>query len=164
MTRKLKPKTGFAARLIEARGGMSREQFAKLLGVPVTTLGNWERGDTEPPQDVLVRIHQALSVSLDWLLTGDDPSAPPADLAAAFDEDLLGLVVEGILAVYAEANARLPHRELGRLAARTQRDVLAACEGDTDPGARKAALRMALQQLRRDLQAPASDGQSKRRA
>lgn len=36
--------TSFTPRVIRARLGMTQEQFAKALGIPVATLRNWEQG------------------------------------------------------------------------------------------------------------------------
>jgi len=35
-------------RVVRSRLGMTQEEFAKLLGVPVGTLRNWEQGIREP--------------------------------------------------------------------------------------------------------------------
>lgn len=76
----------------------------------------------------------------------------------------MGLALEGLRVAYREEGARIDDRNAGALAARLYADVMAACAGDDDPGARRGALRMALQQLRRDLQAAPSADQGKRLA
>ncbi|AUN31277.1 helix-turn-helix domain-containing protein [Niveispirillum cyanobacteriorum] len=81
MARPLKPETAFAARLIEARLPIERDEFAQLLGVPKTTLGNWERGRAFPPEDMLRAIRQQTGVSLDWLITGEGEMRPSQELA-----------------------------------------------------------------------------------
>ncbi|MBB4287408.1 helix-turn-helix domain-containing protein [Roseospira goensis] len=84
------------------------------------------------------------------------PPAPPA-----LDGRLLGMCFEGIKRTYKEANARIDDRSAGIMAARLYEDVLAATADDPDPEpARRAALRMGLQHLRRDLQTPASPAAS----
>ena len=141
MAKPLLPRTDFAARLIEVRGNTSRRAFAAELGVPLTTLAGWEQGVRFPPPDILLSLRQR-GVSIDWLLTGT-PSPGPVE--AAFDEELLGQVIKGVLDTLGE----LPPRDLGQLAARMYRDILSACAGDSTPAARTAALRMALTLLRR---------------
>jgi transcriptional regulator with XRE-family HTH domain len=174
MARPAKPHTPFAARLIEARSSLSREEFANLLAVPLSTLRNWEQGKAVPPHEALARIREVLDVSLDWLLTGEgerikgpsllEPLAKLGATPAALDADLMGFVLEGVQTVYREENSRIDPRNAGRLAARIYDDIVAACQGDDDPAARKAALRMALQQLRRDLHAHDGTTETKRQA
>lgn len=44
--------------VIRARTGMSQKEFAKLVGVSVDTLQNWEQGRRQPagPSAVLIRV------------------------------------------------------------------------------------------------------------
>ena len=71
MSRKLKPATPFAERLVQARGDRSRQEVAEALGCPVSTLANYEQGRTFPDQPMLAKMRDVLGVSLDWLLTGE---------------------------------------------------------------------------------------------
>ncbi|ACI98503.1 phage-related hypothetical protein [Rhodospirillum centenum SW] len=79
----------------------------------------------------------------------------------AVDEDLMGLLVDGIIAVYREENVGLPPRDLGRQAARMHADLVGAYD---DPNDRKVAVKGMLAQLRRDLREAPVGAESKRRA
>ncbi|MQX36861.1 hypothetical protein [Roseospira navarrensis] len=83
------------------------------------------------------------------------PPVPEAATSAGqpLDGALLGLCFEGIKRTYRDVNARIDDRSAGVMAARLYDDVVAATAGEPDPeSARRIALRLALQQLRRDLQ------------
>jgi len=85
--------------------------------------------------------------------------AAPGEIG--LDEELMGRLVDGILKVYKEEGVRLPPIDLGRLVARFQADLVAAYD---DPDERKVGLKLALQQLRRDLRAhPAADQSNSKR-
>lgn len=75
MSRKtVEPKTPLAARLTETRlelGFSERDPFAKVLGVSMAMLGNYERGNNVPDANVLARYQREFSVNINWLLTGD---------------------------------------------------------------------------------------------
>ena len=60
----------FAKRLRELRGEVSREEFAKLIGVTPRTLINYEQGERLPKIDVIKLICSQLDVSSDWLISG----------------------------------------------------------------------------------------------
>lgn len=52
----------------------SRRAFARRLGQPPSTYDGWERGDNQPPVDVLAQIAAAYpEVSREFLLTGRGP-------------------------------------------------------------------------------------------
>lgn len=86
MARPLKPKTPMAARLIEVRGVMDRDEFASLLGVPTSTLANYEQGERAPPIEVLRAIRQRTGVSLDWLIMGEGEMRPSQEIPPASPE------------------------------------------------------------------------------
>ncbi len=52
------------ARLKEARGSMSQERFAALIGVVGRTVAAWERGESTPKADTLARIAAATGRSV----------------------------------------------------------------------------------------------------
>ena len=72
----------------------------------------------------------------------------------------MGLLVDGIMAVYKDVNVGLPPRDLGRLAERMRGDLV---ESYTDPDERRVAVKGMLRQLRRSLQEAPVDAGSKRR-
>jgi transcriptional regulator with XRE-family HTH domain len=50
------------------KAGLKAEKAATELGVSITTLFNWERGDTAPDADKLVLMARTYGVSADYLL------------------------------------------------------------------------------------------------
>jgi len=60
----------------EARG-ISQLGLAKQVGVPFQRVSEWERGVVSPSARYLRAIANALSVSLDWLLSGRGPMEIP---------------------------------------------------------------------------------------
>ncbi len=155
MPRPLKPETAFSARLVDARRCMSREKFARLLEVPKSTLGNWERGRTFPPPEMLIKMAKVLNVSLDWLIAGCGERRPVMACgesqpwsAPRLDEELHGHIVEGVMTVYKEEEASLLPRHLGQHAARIHADLMAAYDA---PEERQIGLKLALEHLRQEL-------------
>ncbi len=51
--------------------GFKPEQAAAELGVSITTLFNWERGDTNPDADKIKAMSSLYKVSSDYLLAMD---------------------------------------------------------------------------------------------
>jgi transcriptional regulator with XRE-family HTH domain len=60
-------------RLKSLRGKTTQADFAKELGIPLNTLGRYERGVNNPDLDFLVILHAKFGVSLDWLVLGERP-------------------------------------------------------------------------------------------
>jgi len=54
----------------EAKGDPTRAEFSERLGFSAASLGNYERGDTQPDAAALVAYREVWSVNLEWLLTG----------------------------------------------------------------------------------------------
>ena len=51
-----------------ARNGMTKEKFASLLGISVSTVKNWQNGRTEIPASKIIKIAILFNVSTDYLL------------------------------------------------------------------------------------------------
>jgi len=51
-------------RLIRDRRGEDREEFANNLDVTAETVGNWERGETQPREDLQEALHDAIPPNL----------------------------------------------------------------------------------------------------
>jgi len=66
--------TGIVSRIGEVidRKGLKRAEFYKI--VPSGTLSNWKTKGQEPGVFTLYKVAVFLGVSLDWLLTGEDPA------------------------------------------------------------------------------------------
>jgi len=59
-------------RIRELRGfDMQQVDFARMLGVSQSQLSKYERGESEPPLGVLVRLRKRFGKSLDWIVTGE---------------------------------------------------------------------------------------------
>ena len=52
--------------------GFGQKEFAKKMGVPISTFSYWERDLGEPTAFSLIVIGDALGVSVDWLLDRTD--------------------------------------------------------------------------------------------
>lgn len=69
----------FRERLFELRrqAGLSQEELAGLLGITRQAVQKWEAGTSRPDMDNLVSLADYFKVSLDFLVTGKEPSSPP---------------------------------------------------------------------------------------
>jgi len=67
------------SRIKKARetAGISQLGLARQIGVPFQRVSEWERGVVSPSARYLKAIAEALSVSLDWLLSGRGPMEVP---------------------------------------------------------------------------------------
>lgn len=80
--------------------GIKRPAFAEMLGIPYTTLRNYEKDKREPGSDTLIIMSRALNVSVDYLIGIEDNSeditplqAELIDLTANMsDDDLRALI------------------------------------------------------------------------
>ena len=61
----------------EARG-LSQKELAAILRINVSTLSRHERGEASPRFDELLALREALGVSLDFLMAGEEPVGLPA--------------------------------------------------------------------------------------
>ena len=70
----------FRERLFDLRrqAGLSQEELANLLGVTRQAVQKWEAGTSRPDMDNLVSLADYFKVSLDFLVTGREPTPPPA--------------------------------------------------------------------------------------
>lgn len=65
-------------RMREARlriPGLKPRDVARAIGVPNTRVHLWEAGRSNPPLELLIPIARVLQVSLEWLVTGEEPSS-----------------------------------------------------------------------------------------
>ena len=69
----------FRDRLFDLRrqAGLSQEELAGLLGITRQAVQKWEAGTSRPDMDNLVSLADYFKVSLDFLVTGKEPSSPP---------------------------------------------------------------------------------------
>ncbi len=57
--------------------GLSQEALAEQIGVSRQAVSKWETGEATPEVGKLSLLAQALHVSVDWLLSEDEPEAEP---------------------------------------------------------------------------------------
>lgn len=76
---------GRIAAIRRARG-LSQAQLAKLLKISPSTMGMYEQGRREPSVQIIVALSRQLSVSTDFLLTGQAVSPEEADLLSSLLE------------------------------------------------------------------------------
>ena len=69
-----KPKPPQGTRLAELRkdAGLSQYELANYVGVPQANIAFWERSEKPPRSDVLPKMAQALGVTVEDLIVGDE--------------------------------------------------------------------------------------------
>lgn len=68
----------FSSRLVARRkelGYHTRKMFADAIGISLNTITAYERGTVEPGAAKLVEVAKFLDVSIDWLVTGSEPTS-----------------------------------------------------------------------------------------
>lgn len=56
--------------ILETKFGNNNSEFARSVGVAVTSLNRWVIGEADPSRTNLVKIAEVAEVSLEWLATG----------------------------------------------------------------------------------------------
>ncbi|WP_127115246.1 helix-turn-helix domain-containing protein [Shimia sediminis] len=87
----------FGDRLAAARGfaGLNQEEFARRLGVKLSTARGWEDDTNEPRANKLQMMAGLLNVSVGWLLTGEgDGGLNAPDVAGDGMPDMAGILIE----------------------------------------------------------------------
>lgn len=74
----IKTMTGFER--FRRKALISRAQLAEMLGMTVTTVGNWENGKSFPTTETLKRLAKLYGVTADELLRTDYPDNDLSDL------------------------------------------------------------------------------------
>jgi len=77
-------------RQIIAKAGISTSQFALRCGVPQRVLSYYEHG-RKPTAEAALRIARAANVSLEWLISGEEP---PTDAIRSIDVEKLKTAIE----------------------------------------------------------------------
>jgi len=67
---------GLPNRIKLLRGAHTQKEFGELLGVSKATVSKYESGINIPSSDILKKIASVGNKSIEWLLRGDQPSAP----------------------------------------------------------------------------------------
>ncbi|CAA0230171.1 helix-turn-helix transcriptional regulator [Tenacibaculum maritimum] len=82
-------KIGLGKRIKILRGerNISQDELAKKIGVHTNHLSRYERDLTSPSIDVVIKMAEALGVSIDFLIFGDmKPSLNDKDLVSLFNK------------------------------------------------------------------------------
>ena len=74
----------FGDRLESLRGSDSQKEFARKLGIPLTSYTNWVGGTSTPKMEYIIQLCTKLGVSADWLLGLS--ASPPAQPARKVDD------------------------------------------------------------------------------
>ena len=61
---------------LRTRAGMTQRQLAKDLHVGLSAIGMYEQGRRTPSVEILIQMATLFGVSLDYLITGKEFSAP----------------------------------------------------------------------------------------
>ncbi len=80
----------FRDRLKQARAtkNLSQNELATLVGVHVTNISRYERGENRPTTDVLTKLANALDTTADYLMSGSTSEAADSNIS---DKELLTL-------------------------------------------------------------------------
>ena len=78
---------GKRIKLLRAEKSISQEELAKKVGVHTNHLSRYERDLTSPSIDVVIKMAQALDVSIDFLIFGNmKPQLSDRDLVSLFSK------------------------------------------------------------------------------
>lgn len=168
------PKTPLALRLRELRrqhGDPQRGELAEKLGVSVTAIATYERGEREPGASVLAAYADVFGVNLHWLLTGTgevhfDPNKQPTHTSSrGIDQALFRKVGRLVGLVHKEEGVRLPPDAALDEQAEAYNALLARAEDPSDAAELESLLPWLEARLRKKLQAAAAEpGTGKRQA
>lgn len=81
------------ADLLESRG-VKPADITKKTGIKSTVFSEWKKGKSTPNADKLVKIARCLDTTVEYLVTGEDPSPAAVQPTSQLSEDeqkLLGL-------------------------------------------------------------------------
>lgn len=80
----------FKDRLKQARSAknLSQNELANLVGIHVTNISRYERGENRPTTDVLTKLANALDTTADYLMSGSTTEAADNNIS---DKELLTL-------------------------------------------------------------------------
>lgn len=82
----------------------SGDELSRRSGVPRRTLENYLSGRSEPKATALAAIAAAASVSLDWLIVGQEPRGPASSAASPVEVPLMAKAIAVIEAETEDVN------------------------------------------------------------
>ena len=74
---------------------MTQKEFAKLTGIPASTVSDWRKKKTNPASDKIMIICQVLNVTPEWLLSGIEEDGGRSNKNNYYVIDLLGQGISG---------------------------------------------------------------------
>lgn len=80
--------TGARIRELRKERQMTLRELANALGVPFTTLGNYERGDRKPDLQFLLDVSKYFGVSMDFLTRTDEITSYEDYKVVSYSEDI----------------------------------------------------------------------------
>ncbi|HUU69339.1 MAG TPA: XRE family transcriptional regulator [Planctomycetota bacterium] len=126
---------------------LSQAELAERLGVPQKHISDVERGRTSFREDFLLRVHERLGLSIDWLLTGKgsrhfrpDERVDPDEVVGVLQQ-LRGMMETGALARVAEDTTHyggLAVRRVGLFEIEGQTEIPFTASGLPGPAERLA--------------------------
>lgn len=90
----------FKIREAREASGFSQKELAKVIGVAPSTFNGYESGNHDPKSDLLIKIAEACSVTVDFLLGREETTptnkknSPGADESAPGEKQLINLYRE----------------------------------------------------------------------
>jgi transcriptional regulator with XRE-family HTH domain len=118
---------GLPGRIKFLRGASTQKEFGEILGVSKATVSKYESGINIPSADILKKIASVGNNSIEWLLRGDQPSAPQFSEPASkvyeelpgppLDVALLAEILTEIKKFMAEKDVKLSPQREARLVA-----------------------------------------------
>lgn len=167
------PKTDLGKRLRLLRKNIGQDDqnnFAKALGISQSALSSYERGTREPTSKLLFSLADRLSISLDWLFTGEghiytDPSKAPAQKAQMFDKTLIRKIATLVIQAHKARGIRLSPENQTVEAAAAYNLLLEQAADPSDLSELEALLPWLKNRLEKTLdEAAAEPGSGKRQA
>lgn len=75
--------------------GMTQQQLSELCGVPAISLGRYERGERNPSIDTLIKIAEALDITIEKLINSSIEPTPKPISCLSDDELIIELSKRG---------------------------------------------------------------------
>jgi len=133
---------GIGERIKKIRGSLTQDDFAARLGVKQNTVSTWEKRGTMPNEEMIKKLADFGGVTVEWLLRGEPPPAPPRGLQEFAPEDyvvalnpleiaLLTAVVTKVEEVLAARRLKFGPDKKARLIVRVYDDCRAQHQGPT---------------------------------
>ncbi len=91
---------------------MTQKEFAKLTGIPETTVSDWKKKKTNPTSEKILVICKVLNVTPEWLLSGVEVNGTRSNPASIIAVDVRTEAGE-LISTYNSCDAEMQARILG---------------------------------------------------